>query len=74
MVVTEVKTTLRLRDVKNFVEKVNKLRQAVAGREVIAIIAYVFKTKDFSKAMELAKTNGIKIIRHIHEEDFEEIT
>ena len=74
VVVAEVKTTLRLRDVKNFTEKVNKLRQTVAGREVIAIIAYVFKTKDFSKAMELARANGIKIIRHIHEEDFEEIT
>lgn len=39
VVVAEVKTTLRFRDVEDFVEKVNKLRRAMAGREVVAVIA-----------------------------------
>ena len=74
VVVAEVKETLRLRDVEGFLEKVNKLRQAVAGREVIAILAFVKKGKDFDKAVELAKANGIRVIKHYGEEDFEEIT
>ena len=72
VVVAEVKATLRLRDVEDFVDKVKKLRQTMAGKEIIAIIAYVFKGRDFSKAIELAKANNIRVVRHIGEEDFEE--
>ena len=74
VVVAEVKEILRLKDVEGFLEKVNRLRQAVAGKEVIAIMAFVRKGKDFDKAVELAKANGIRVIKHYGEEDFEEVT
>ncbi|GAB6943374.1 hypothetical protein [Vulcanisaeta sp. JCM 14467] len=74
VIVAKIMVTLRLRDVRDFVEKVNRLRQSMAGKEVIAIIAHVFKGRGFNKAVELAKANGIKIIKHYGEEDFEEIT
>jgi len=74
IIVTEVKTTLRLRDVEEFTNKVNKLRSTVANREIIPIIAFVKKAKDYNKAIEFAKNNRIRIVRHLGEEDFEEIT
>ncbi|WP_054850600.1 hypothetical protein [Vulcanisaeta sp. JCM 14467] len=73
VVVAEVKETLRLRDVESFLEKINKLRQTMASKEVIAIIAHVFRGRDYTKAIELAKANNVKVVRHIGEEDFEEI-
>ncbi len=73
VVVAEVKTTLRLRDVENFVNKVNKLRETMAGKEINALIAFVFRARDFNKAVELAKANGVKVIRHVFGEDFEEV-
>ena len=74
VIVAKITVTLRPRDVKDFVGKVNKLRQTMAGREVIAIIAHVFKGRNFNKAVELARANGIRVIKHYGEEDFEEVT
>ena len=74
VIVVKITVTLRLGDVKDFVERVNKLRQVMAGREVIAIIAHVFRGRNFNKAVELARANGIRVIKHYGEEDFEEIT
>ncbi len=74
MVAVEVKATLRLRDVENFADKVGKLRNTKAGREIIAVVAYVNETRDTDKAIELARANGIKVVKHHGEDDFEELT
>ncbi|ADY01924.1 hypothetical protein VMUT_1722 [Vulcanisaeta moutnovskia 768-28] len=74
VIAVEVKATLRVRDVKDFVDKVGKLRSAKAGKEVIAIIAYVNESRDTGKAIELARLNGIKVVKHHGEDDFEELT
>ncbi|GGI68007.1 hypothetical protein GCM10007112_01330 [Vulcanisaeta souniana JCM 11219] len=74
VVAVEIKATLRLRDVEDFVDKVSRLRSAKVGREVIAVVAYANETRDTGKAVELARTNGIKVVKHHGEDDFEELT
>ncbi|GAB6947434.1 hypothetical protein JCM16161A_15640 [Vulcanisaeta sp. JCM 16161] len=74
VIAAEIKATLRLRDVEDFVDKVSKLRSVKASREVIAVIAYVNETRDTGKAIELARANGIKVVKHHGEDDFEELT
>ena len=74
VVVAEVKTTLRLRDVEDFMGRVSKLRGIVVGREVIAIIVYVKEGEDADKAIELARASGVRVIKHFGEDDFEEVT
>ncbi len=74
VIAAEVKATLRLRDVEGFVDKVSKLRSTKAGKEVIAVIAYVNEARDTGKAIELARANGIKVVKHHGEDDFEELT
>ncbi|WP_243676405.1 hypothetical protein [Vulcanisaeta distributa] len=51
-----------------------KLRNTKAGREIIAVVAYVNETRDTDKAIELARANGIKVVKHHGEDDFEELT
>ena len=50
---------------EDVVNKVSRLRTAVVGREVIAIIVYVRGGEGFSK---LARANGIRVVSHYGEE------
>jgi len=74
VIAVEVKATLRVRDINDFMSRINRLRAIKPGKEVIAVIAYVNEAKDTGKAIELAKQGGVKVVRHHGEYEFEELT
>ncbi len=67
--VAEVKTTLRVRDVKTFNEKVNLLRNYLKDKEVMPVLVYRLKSGDVEA---LAKGLGITVLKYMKGGYFEE--
>ena len=68
----EIKSTLRFSDVLNFITALSKLKELKGNVELIPLIVYINEDEDAGKAIEHAKKNGIKVLKHYGEDEFEE--
>ncbi len=64
----EIKTTLRERDVREFMEKVDLMREIMKGRDVNPVI--VFRISRGESPIVLAKDLGIKVLKYVKGGDF----
>uniref|UniRef100_UPI0025BB18F8 hypothetical protein n=1 Tax=Caldivirga sp. UBA161 TaxID=1915569 RepID=UPI0025BB18F8 len=72
-IVVEIKATLRFNDAVNFVAvKLPKLRELKGNIELIPLIVYINEDEDTGEAIEYAKKNGVKVLKHYGEDEFEE--
>jgi Chromosome segregation ATPases len=68
----EIKTTLRTRDIKDMTEKIEKYRaQAPSGKTIIPMIIYTIEGEGPEKLINTAKLHGIMLIKHYGEYEFE---
>jgi chromosome segregation ATPase len=68
----EIKTTLRTRDIKDMAEKIEKYRaQAPSGKTIIPMIIYTIEGERLEKLINTAKLHGIMLIKHYGEYEFE---
>ncbi|PLC67084.1 hypothetical protein B7L70_09305 [Vulcanisaeta sp. EB80] len=68
----EIKTTLRTRDIKDMAEKIEKYRaQAPSGKTIIPMIIYTIEGEGPEKLINTAKLHGIMLIKHYGEYEFE---
>ena len=68
----ETKTTLRSRDVRDFVERVERYKvRAPRGKTVIPMAIYSIEGENLEKLLAMAKAHGIVLVKHHGEYEFE---
>jgi len=71
----EIKTTLRTRDIRDMARKVDRYRErAPGGKLIIPIVAYSMEGKSLGRLLNAAKAYGITLVKHHGEYEFEEVS
>jgi len=71
----EIKTTLRTRDIRDLARKVDRYRErAPGGKLIIPIVAYSMEGKSLGRLLNAAKAYGITLVKHHGEYEFEEVS
>jgi len=71
----EIKTTLRSRDIRDLARKVDRYRErAPGGKLIIPIVAYSMEGKSLGRLLNAAKAYGITLVKHHGEYEFEEVS
>ncbi|KUO90669.1 MAG: hypothetical protein AT713_04375 [Caldivirga sp. JCHS_4] len=71
----EIKTTLRSRDIRDLARKVDRYRErAPGGKLIIPIVAYSMEGESLGRLLNAAKAYGITLVKHHGEYEFEEVS
>jgi len=71
----EIKTTLRSRDIRDLARKVDRYRErAPGGKLIIPIVAYSMEGESLGRLLNAAKAHGITLVKHHGEYEFEEVS
>jgi hypothetical protein len=71
----EIKTTLRSRDIRDLARKVDRYRErAPGGKLIIPIVAYSMEGERLGRLLNAAKAYGITLVKHHGEYEFEEVS
>jgi len=71
----EIKTTLRSRDIRDLARKVDRYRErAPGGKLIIPIVAYSMEGESLGRLLNVAKAYGITLVKHHGEYEFEEVS
>ncbi|ABW02201.1 hypothetical protein [Caldivirga maquilingensis] len=74
IIVVEVKSTLRVRDANDFINRLARLKVIKANKRITAVLAYVNDVKETAEAIKVLKAYDVKVLKHHGEDDFEEVT
>ncbi len=71
----EIKTTLRSRDIRDLARKVDRYKErAPGGKLIIPIVAYSMEGESLGRLLNAAKAYGITLVKHHGEYEFEEVS
>jgi len=71
----EIKTTLRSRDIRDLARKVDRYRERAPGDKlIIPIVAYSIEGESLGRLLNAAKAHGITLVKHHGEYEFEEVS